>query len=546
MWTRALNLSDLEDGAGSRLISRSEAPGHSPSPSPLSVTSFSLSQWKTATPRGRDLNKLCVRDKDIFVETCSDDLIAVFEASVPSCLSPSYTMVPSSSTPGKPIDHEQIQKQPILELATSVGHSPSPPCPPHAQPSSLEKQARHGSVLEGRAELEPTHPLECSLLMLLGPEPSEQEKEQHQEQERSTQGDTADRAAWLTKCCAPQTSTIGEEQGQAGGHGGESALRALNAASLWIPECSILVSSGHPALPADQLVCSVHSAVDFSRRHPHSAQTRDEYLADLSNTSIDSTMTCSVSPSCSQKLDAQSLAEQSIASARPCETVQQLQETLDAGNHSALLALLRALLDKKNVQIAKLTSALSSARASSDTMQRDLRSEESKLAHLRLAIHVRDKMLQRQSQESSVHQARLSEYVATLAAQNESLRQLHRADTVKNQLEQDEMLQTIQDSMRREAALEGQRAAEQREKDLLLAHASKRLQTQAQRVREYQHLLEAALSDKSRLEKRLAGEQTGGMEEGGEGGAFVHVYMRAACTPRLGLSLILRFVQTVV
>ena len=459
-------------------------------------------------------------------------------------------MVPSSSTPAKPIDHEQIQKQSILELASSAGHSPSPPGPPDAQPSSLEKQSRHGSILRGCAELEPTDPLECSKLMLTGPEPSEQENEQHQEPDRSTQVDTADRAVWLTKCGAghPQTSTIGEEQGQAGGHGGESALRALNAASLWIPECSILVDSGHPA---DPLVCSAHSAVAFSRRLPHSPQTRDEYLADLSNTSFDSTMTCSVSPSCSQKLDAQSLAEQSVASARPCEAVhgdmaQQLQETLDPGNHSVVLALLRALLDKKNVEIAKLTSALSSARASSDTMQRDLRSEESKLAHLRLAIHVRDQMLQRQSRESSVNQARLSEYAATLAAQNESLRRLHRADTVKNQLEQDEMLQTIQDSMRREAALEGQRAAEQREKDLLLAHASKRLQTQAQRVREYQHLLEAALSDKSRLEKRLAGEQTGGMEEGGEGGAFVHVYMRAACTPRLGLSLILRFVQTVV
>ena len=40
--------------------------------SPLTVTEGSLAQWKTSTPRGRDLNKLFHRDNEIFVETVSD------------------------------------------------------------------------------------------------------------------------------------------------------------------------------------------------------------------------------------------------------------------------------------------------------------------------------------------------------------------------------------------------------------------------------------------------------------------------------------------
>ena len=462
-------------------MSSAEAQEHSASP--ISVTSFSLSQWKTATPRGRNLNNICIRDSDIFIETCSDDLITALEAAIPSCLSPSYTMMSSSETPSKP-NNEQIQPQPFLVPASSVGHSPAPHRPPR-MPSSREKQPRHESFPEGRPQLPSPQPLEF-------PQRQLQEK-------RSSQVDTADHEIETAVFGAEQQqkASVAEGQERAADLCGESSLRAA---------CSICVEPEHPE----------HQYVSFSRR-----PEADEYLADLSNASLASTATCSgMSSNCSQVTDAQPQAEQSVTSARSSQVVngeweQQLQKTLDGGSHSAVLALLRALLDKKNAEIAMLTTALSSARASTDSLQRDLRSEESKVANLRLAIHVRDSLLRRHSLESSVHQARLSEHAATLAEQNESLRRLHHEDAVKIQLEQDEMLQTIQDSMRREAALEGRRAAEQREKDLLLAQANKRLQIQEQRVRDYQHMLDVALTDKSRLERRLACE--GGKAADGPG-----------------------------
>jgi hypothetical protein len=48
------------------------------SSSPVSVTTFSFSQWKTLTPRSRDINELCEQERDdfgdVFVDHGSDDL----------------------------------------------------------------------------------------------------------------------------------------------------------------------------------------------------------------------------------------------------------------------------------------------------------------------------------------------------------------------------------------------------------------------------------------------------------------------------------------
>jgi hypothetical protein len=76
--------------------------------------------------------------------------------------------------------------------------------------------------------------------------------------------------------------------------------------------------------------------------------------------------------------------------------------------NSELLLLLRALLEKKNAEIQKLTMALNHAHSSCSTLKRNisrtnetlsqlscaLRQTESHAANLSLALHVRDRMLQ--------------------------------------------------------------------------------------------------------------------------------------------------------
>ena len=186
--------------------------------------------------------------------------------------------------------------------------------------------------------------------------------------------------------------------------------------------------------------------------------------------------------------------------------------------HTELLMLLRALLNQKNVEISTLSSSLNNAHTVGNRLQRDLatssqtvahvssalRLEEGEVQHLRLAMHVRDTALRRQSVENSARCAQLLQRVATLEAHNQSLWQFHRDHTVKSQVEQNVLQGRIEESLSREAALEGQRVTALREKELLLANASARMQSQEQCVSDCHQQLELALSNNMRIQHRMA------------------------------------------
>jgi len=186
--------------------------------------------------------------------------------------------------------------------------------------------------------------------------------------------------------------------------------------------------------------------------------------------------------------------------------------------HTELLVLLRALLNQKNVEISTLSSSLNNAHTVGNRLQQDLatssqtvahvssalRLEEGEVQHLRLAMHVRDTALRRQSVENSARCAQLLQRVATLEAHNQSLWQLHRDHTVKSRVEQNLLQGRIEESLSREAALEGQRVTALREKELLLANASARMQSQEQCVSDCHQQLELALSDNMRIQHRMA------------------------------------------
>lgn len=195
-----------------------------------------------------------------------------------------------------------------------------------------------------------------------------------------------------------------------------------------------------------------------------------------------------------------------------------IQVAAEHGDNSELLSLLRGLLNKKNTEIQTLTAALHKTQALSDSLRQDLSLSKTDLSHLsaalinkegevakhRHSLQVRDNTLQRQLRDSSSRCAHLSERVTSLEAQNESLRQLQQDQALRNQVEQHLLNERMEDSLRLVAALEGKSTAAEREKELLLMHATHRLQAQELCVREYRQQLEQALSDKIRIERGIA------------------------------------------
>jgi hypothetical protein len=125
--------------------------------------------------------------------------------------------------------------------------------------------------------------------------------------------------------------------------------------------------------------------------------------------------------------------------------------------------------------------------------------------------------VQQQSHASCTQYAHLSERVATLEAQNETLRLIHRDQAARSKEEQHVLQERMEEGLKREAAFQGQFVAAEREKELLLKNAAARLLTQEHCLREYQQQLELALADKLQIERRMAGFQAGcpGSDSGG-------------------------------
>lgn len=473
------------------------------------------------------MNELCDRDKDvtalpsfadIFVETGSDDFLEALEAAAP--LSPPVAVTNCNYTPKTVAELEVAQHD--SQRRSPASNSPAPSRPPRVPDVGRGKLAAHGNG--GGAGLEQGDGggrcvdfLRSQGYARLGlPWNGIQQQNEEEEQEKKIPEDCL-----LHESCEAKKASVRLLQQRIIAKDEERKQNTIAVADVRDLKDEVAAS---PDNEGEKSIFFRPAAQDEqSRRTQQSPLGQDEYMASADTS-------CASADSPERFMGSRTSAEcnRSSASGGRCRAMPVLaaaqngdvSEVVGAqhGEHTELLVLLRALLNKKNAEISTLTSSLNTARTSSDSLQRDLsatkqgvahvssalRLEEGQVAHLRLAMHLRDKALQRQSCESSTRCAQLLERVATLEAHNASLRQLYRDHAVKNQAEQNLLNEKVKDSLRREASLEGQRMAAQREKELLLSNATARLQSQEQRVREYQQQLETALSDKIRIQRQMA------------------------------------------